>query len=213
MRYTPMHTDSMDIPSVLNAIRKAAKVKQSGLGEIIGVSQPQISRYMQGAEPRKPAYDKIMAAAKQYGVDNPADIRSEDVAAELDGPPPQTIKVKGYVGAGGEAHYYAVAQGDLDEIGAKQGDPPNAAAVEIMGTSLGLFFDRWHAIYNDVRSPVTEDLIGKLCVVGLDDDRVLIKKIERSGRKFNLLSNSTEEPPIKDVIIRWAAKVTDVRPK
>lgn len=138
---------------------------------------------------------------------------SEDVSASLDGAPTRTIKIKGYVGANGEAHPYAVNQGDLGEIRATEKDPSDAVAVEIMGTSLGRFFDRWYAIYRDVRSPVTEDLVGSLCVVGLDDDRVLIKKIVRNGRNFDLLSNSDDEPPIRNVRIEWAAKVTDVRQK
>ena len=101
----------------------------------------------------------------------------------------------GYVGAGAEAHLYEVAQGDLDEV-----DPPRDAsdrtvAVEIRGDSLGSFFNRWLVFYDDVRQAVTPDLIGELCVVGLEDGRILVKQVQRGRAEglFNLLS-STEKP-------------------
>ena len=58
---------------------------------------------------------------------------------------------------------------------------------------------------------MTEDLIGELCVVGLDDGRILIKQIQR-GRAtglFNLLAAT--EKPITDVPVKWAAKVNSIQ--
>lgn len=56
-------------------------------------------------------------------------------------------------------------------------------------------------------------MFGKACVVGLADDRILLKTIkrERDG-SFTLLSNSNE-PPIENVEIEWAAKVINMRPR
>jgi phage repressor protein C with HTH and peptisase S24 domain len=123
------------------------------------------------------------------------------------------VPVAGYVGAGAEAHFYAVAQGDLDEVGAPEGSTKETVAVEIRGDSLGTFFDRWLVFYDDVRSPITPDLIGKLCVVGLDDGRVLIKKLQRSRVHglFNLVSQN--DPPIVDATIEWAARVKSMTPR
>lgn len=86
-------------------------------------------------------------------------------------------------------------------------------AVQIRGDSLGPSFDGWLAYYDDYRDGVTTDLIGKLCVVGLADGRVVIKTLrkgERSGR-FDLFGN--DERPIYDVEVRWAAPVTTLAPK
>ncbi len=123
------------------------------------------------------------------------------------------VPVAGYVGAGAEAHFYAVAQGDLDEVEAPEGSTKQTVAVEIRGDSLGTFFDRWLVFYDDIRSPITPDLIGKLCVVGLDDGRVLIKKLQRSRVHglFNLVSQN--EPPIVDATIEWAARVKSMMPR
>jgi hypothetical protein len=115
--------------------------------------------------------------------------------------------VVGYVGAGAEAHIYDVPQADLDEVEAPVGSNEATVAVELRGNSLGSFFNRWLVFYDDIRRPVTPDLIGELCVVGLEDGRVLIKLVQRGKAEglYNLLSQT--EPPIKDVAIEWAAKV------
>jgi hypothetical protein len=130
-----------------------------------------------------------------------------------EGPPAPKVPVAGYVGAGAEAHFYAVAQGDLDEVDAPDGSTKETVAVEIRGDSLGTFFDRWLVFYDDVRSPVTPDLVGKLCVVGLRDGRVLIKKLQRSRihGQFNLVSQT--EPPIADATVDWAARVKSMTPR
>ncbi len=132
---------------------------------------------------------------------------------EPEEPPAPKVPVAGYVGAGAETHFYAVSQGGLDEIDAPEGSTPDTVAVEIRGDSLGTFFDRWLVFYDDVRREVTPDLLGKLCVVGLDDGRVLIKKLQRSRSQglFNLVSQT--EAPILDVTIEWAAKVKSMMPR
>jgi hypothetical protein len=67
--------------------------------------------------------------------------------------------------------------------------------------------------YDDVRAPVTPDLIGRLCVVGLADGRVLIKKIKSSQTPglYHLLSQTEE--PILDVEVLWAARVRSMTPR
>lgn len=124
----------------------------------------------------------------------------------------QAVPLVGYVGAGAEAHFYATADDPREMIDAPDGATENTVAVEIHGESLGPLFDRWIVFYDEVRSPVTPDLIGRLCVVGLIDDRVLVKKIQRSrGGSYILLSNT--EAPMVDVEIAWAAKVLNMVPR
>jgi phage repressor protein C with HTH and peptisase S24 domain len=122
------------------------------------------------------------------------------------------IPLVGYVGAGAQTHYFN-NDGPVDEVAAPTGSTDSTVAVEIRGDSLGTFFDRWLVFYDDVRRPVTTDLINKLCVVGLEDGRVLIKKIARSKARgvFHLLSQTEE--PILDVVIEWAARVKNMVPR
>lgn len=126
-------------------------------------------------------------------------------------PSERKARVVGYVGAGDKAHFYEVAPGDLDEVPAPAVGSENTVAVEIRGTSLGEFFDRAIAFYDDVHRPATADLVGRLCVVGLTDGRVLIKKLRRGKKagRFDLISHAGE--PIRDVEVAWAARVIDVR--
>lgn len=214
--HTAVHSFGMakpHLPELLKKIAEAARVKQTGLSAIIGVSQPQISRYMKkGAEPSRQAYDKIMEAARCYGLIE--DVRSEDVANALPSPPQSPkVKVKGYVGAGSAAHFYALADEDFEEVDAPLNATDQTVAVEIKGTSLGPLMNSWLVFYDDIRSPITSDLIGRVCVIGLADDRILVKQIkrERNGT-FTLISNANEEP-IRNAQIEWAAKVTDMRPR
>jgi hypothetical protein len=124
------------------------------------------------------------------------------------------VDLVGYVGAGAETHFFN-DDGPLDEVAAPIGSTEKTVAVEIRGDSLGSFFDRWLVFYDDVHRPIsmTSDLVNKLCVVGLEDGRILIKKIQRSKAKgfFHLLSQT--EPPILDVRIEWAAKVKHMVPR
>lgn len=139
-------------------------------------------------------------------------IESADVLRD-GAPTRRTVRIVGYVGAGSTAHYYAISDEDYEEVPAPIGASDQTVAVEIKGKSFGPLMDSWLVFYDDVRSPVTEDLLGEICVVGLTDDRILIKQIrrERNG-SFTLHSNSNEEP-IQDAQIEWAARVKDMRPR
>lgn len=123
--------------------------------------------------------------------------------------PARTVPLIGYVSAG-SAYFEPAGLGDVD--------PPESAteetvAVEIRGDSLGELFDRWLVFYDDVRRPVTTDLIGRLCVVGLSDGRVVIKKVKRSKARglFHLISQVGDD--ILDVEVEWAARVKSMVPR
>lgn len=125
----------------------------------------------------------------------------------------RTVPVVGYVGAGAEAHLFAHGQGPFDEVPAPENATAATVAVEVRGESLGSFFDTWLVYYDDVRSPVTPDLIGRLCVVGLTDDRILVKKLQKAREPglYHLLSQT--EAPIFDAPVAWAARVTSMTPR
>lgn len=126
---------------------------------------------------------------------------------------PRTVPLVGYVGAGAEAHFYGAGDGNLDYVDAPPGSTTDTVAAEIRGPSLGPLFDRWLVFYDDVRAPVTPDLFGRLCIVGLPDERVLVKQIKPAGlpHHFHLLSNNEE--PMFDQEVNWAARVTAMTPR
>jgi DNA-binding XRE family transcriptional regulator len=125
----------------------------------------------------------------------------------------KTVPLVGYVAAGSEMHYINDS-GEMDRLPAPDGSTEETVAVEIRGESLGPLFDRCLAFYDNVQRPVSNDHINKLCVVGLSDGRIMIKKVQRSRGKgtFHLISNGFE-PPILDVEIDWAARVKNIVPR
>lgn len=127
-------------------------------------------------------------------------------------PAKRTVPLVGYVAAGAVAHYFG-DQGQLDEVEAPDGSTEDTVAVEIRGDSLGSIFDRWLVFYDEVRSPITSDLLGKLCVVGLADGRIMVKKVQKSKTPgfYHLLSNTEE--PILDAVVEWAARVKNMVPQ
>jgi hypothetical protein len=181
---------------------------QTGLAKALGRSPSAVTNLLKGKRDLKQR--EVATIARYLGTAPPDQPTPFDDVTFNTG---EVTRVVGYVGAGAAAHYYAVAQGDLDEVPAPPGATENTVAVEVRGESLGPLFDRWLIYYDDVRRPVTADLIGKLCVVGLADDRILVKKIRR-GRNglFDLVSN-TDDDVIRDAVIEWAARVKIMVPR
>lgn len=124
-----------------------------------------------------------------------------------------TVPVVGYVQAGAEAILYAEGQGPFDEVPAPHNATPSTVALQSRGESLGPMFSEWLVYYDDVRSPITPDLFGKLCVVGLLDGRVVVKQIKQAGteERFHLLSQN--DGPMLDQEVLWGAVVTAMTPR
>lgn len=195
----------MDYQRVLRDMMLAGGFNQADLGKRLGVTQPTVSRWLAGTQrPEIDQHQRIADQAVKLGLDG---IETMDVEepADSDAEAP-TVPVKGYVRAGSVAQYLPLADDELDRVPAPPGSTDKTIALEIRGTSLGELFDRWLVFYDEVRSPVTSDLIGKTCVVGLPDGRVLVKKLARAREgRYDLLSNT--EPPIPNVVVEWAARV------
>lgn len=125
----------------------------------------------------------------------------------------KTVVVVGLVGAGSEASLFSAGQGPFDEVEAPHDATDSTVALGIRGASLGPAFDHGLVFYDDVRSPVTPDLYGRLCVVGLEDGRVLVKLLrDANDGTFHLISNTAEEPLYNQAVV-WAARVKEVRPR
>lgn len=122
-----------------------------------------------------------------------------------EGPDPKRVPVVGYVGAGGIAHFYSGADAPNETARAPTDAGDKTVAVVIRGHSLGPLLDGYVAYYDDVRAD-PESLVGKLCIVTLTDDRVLIKSLQKGDREGTWTLHSAE-PPIYDVRVRWAAEV------
>ena len=126
--------------------------------------------------------------------------------------PKPSIPVVGYVGAGAQAHYYAVSEGHLDEIERPELFHEKTVILEIRDDDLGPLFNRWRVFFDEVREPVTPDLFGYLCVVAVSDGRIVLRQVrpgEAEGR-YNLVAQVG--PPLLNVSVEWAAKVRTILP-
>lgn len=207
------------------------KLTQAALGERLGVSAQAVSGWERDQD--APENDKLAQIAKEVNVSldwlfehdhvssediaaSDGGLSSEDVAAFLPDPPSRkTVKLKGYVGASSSdgIHFYRFADDAFDEVPAPPGATDKTIAVEIRGKSWGPALESWLVFYDDVRSPIEPNMLGKACILGLSDDRILLKiPFKQPNGMFRLLSNS-DEPPIEDAEIEWAALVTSMAPR
>jgi transcriptional regulator with XRE-family HTH domain len=185
----------------LRKFREAAGMSQARLAAEARTSQPQIQRLETSKRKLTKEWAERLAP--------PLKVTAQQLLFD---DAPTLVKLVGYVGAGGEAEF-GYGQGPFDEVHAPPEPTGRTVAVGIRGQSLGPFFDEWLVYYDDVRHPPTEDLIGKLCVIGLHGGRVLIKKLARSDKRgrWDLLSQF--EPPLYGERVEWAAPVKLMQPK
>jgi transcriptional regulator with XRE-family HTH domain len=188
-------------PQNLKRARKARGLTLDRLAEALDTSKGYLSDMESGKRPMPPG---PMLERLAYALQIPAaELLREDA----------TVPVVGYVAAGAEAHLYETGDGNLGQVEAPPGARPSTVAVEIRGESLGMLFDGWLAFYDETRDPVTPDLIGQLCVVGLPDGRVMIKRLLPTPNpdRFHLMANG--EGSLLDQQVSWAARVLTMRPK
>lgn len=192
----------MQLTTILDKIRRQTGWNQSELAKKLGVTQPTVSRWYNGAKPELDQRDGIYLLAKKLGI-----ISSTGEIGDM------MVPVVGFVGAGGSI-VYSEGQGPFGEA---QMPPKNGTettvAVVVRGDSMaGQLEDGWTVYYDDRRAAPSDDLIGRLCVVGLADGRVLIKKLLQGRQKGKYDLYSTNAAPMQDAMVDWAARVTWIAP-
>lgn len=189
---------------VLNQ-RKHLKLTQKQLADRVGVRQQAIQQVEKG-KIQKPTF--IVRLAKELKLD-------VDTLSGIDGASGiSMVPVVGIAQAGGSNVVRDVGQGPYAEIEAPADATPHTVAVEVRGTSMGgRLEDGDYVFYDDRREPVTDDLVGRLCVCGLEDGQVVIKRLASGSRPglYHLISYNAE--PMFDVHVLWAARVTSIRPR
>lgn len=188
-----------------SAMTPAAKVraildlpdwKQERLAAELQVAQSSVHRWLNGSEPRGDKRDAINELYAKLVV-----------AGE---PIERTVKLAGYVGAAQTVYQF-------DEDGAGYVDAPPGAtretqAVEVRGDSmLPLYRDGAILYYSKQLAP--ESLTGELCIVRLEDDRVLVKTLRRGSERGLWTLASMNAPDIEDVGVQWAAPIDWIKPR
>lgn len=198
----------VESPFKLKAWRQERGLTLDQVGDALGMTGQNYGKIERGGVELRETY--LEPLADLYGIAKTALMHApgEDIVDATD-----TVPVVGYVSAGAELALYDQGQGPFDYVQPPRDSKPSTVAASVKGASLGPLLDQALIFYDDVRSPVTSDLHGKMCVVGLEDGRVVVKQLlPGDGGRFHLLSNSSE-PPLFNETVSWAAKVTDIRPR
>lgn len=189
----------MQIAPILEEMIRTKEWTQGDIATKLGVSQPTVSRWLEGSEPKIKQRDKIVNLARKLGI-----LPSGDES---------TVPIVGYVGAGGQI-LFTEGQGPFGEAKMPPGGASKATvAVVVKGDSMaGQLEDGWTVYYDRRQTPPFGSLLGHLCVVWLSDGRVLIKKL-LPGRQNGLYDlYSVAAAPLLDQAVEWAAQVSWIAP-
>lgn len=190
----------------LKSALKQAKLSQAELSrrltEELGRSIDRAAVNKMTIDQRKIAADELIAIEKITGVAAPTQANS-----------PRTVPLLGKVSAGAIMEIMSEAQGPFDEVEVFSGDQEATAAAEIKGDCMGPLLDGWLVFWDNSRTVSPKDQVGKICVIGMDDGRIMLKKLTNGSipGMFTLLSQF--EPPIYDALVKWASPVTSMRPR
>lgn len=120
------------------------------------------------------------------------------------------VKLNGFVGAA-----QTVYQFDEDGAGYVEA-PPNATesteAVEVRGESMLPLYEDGTILYYSKQLP-PEMMVGRRCVVRLEDERVLVKILGRGAERGLWTLQSLNAPDIPDVAVQWAAPIDWIKPR
>lgn len=187
--------------NMLKSLREDHGWTHERAAEEMGVSRSQFIKLERGE--RRLNTDYIARAAKAFGV--PASrVLGDDERL--------TIPIVGRVGATPDGIIVQdTGQGNFGELDVPAGATGDEAALEVDGYSMGIYApDGSIILYHDRHDPPTEDLLGEVCVVGLPDGRVLMKRLLRgSARGLYDLASIVGET-MHDQRVDWAGVVSIV---
>lgn len=120
------------------------------------------------------------------------------------------VKLAGFVGAGQEV--YQFADGDADWVDAPPVVEDGTEAVEVRGQSMLPLYEDGTILYYSKHMP-PEAMIGKRCIVKLEDERILVKNLRRGAERGLYTLVSLNAPDIEDVALIWAAPIDWIKPR
>jgi DNA-binding XRE family transcriptional regulator len=194
-----VHSAGMVIP--LKQARETAGMSQERLAQAVDSGRSTIVKLEKGVLPMTEEWAKRLAPA--------LGLRASDL---YKGP---QVRVIGYVGAGQRVYAYD----DMLYSGETIDQPPmtsgDLVSVEVKGDSmLPLAEEGWHIVYTAEATVDENEVIGRVCVVQLDDDgSMLVKRVIRGSIPYHYHLVSMNAAAIENVRLRWAAVVKAIVPR
>jgi SOS-response transcriptional repressor LexA len=123
--------------------------------------------------------------------------------------PPGFVPVVGYVAANAEGNVLFADAHESWDLAEMPGAGPGSAAFEVRGGSMPGIADEGSLIFIEAQHREPQPgMNGHIVVCGLETGEVLVKRLIRNGKRWDLSSIVGE--PIRDARFRWIAEVTDV---
>lgn len=184
----------------LHRIRKLKKISQQQVAEFLDVARETITRWEHNVnEPNQANIKKLAtlyatpAVYLQYGGSGG----------------PKTVSVLGHVGAG--ANVFPFSDGPFEQIEAPFGSPDDLAALIVRGDSMMPELSDGDFVLYRTAQQNPDDLIGRRCILRLEDGAVLVKRLRR-GKDFGCYDlDSTNAATIENQRLQWVAKVEAVK--
>lgn len=187
----------------LKALRKRKGFTQEDLARAMGTSRDQLAKLESGA--RRLSNVWIDRAAHALAVD-PADLVREHATIEVSGTVATSVD--------GATITYGTDDGKRSYVRAPYNSTRTTVALEVQGSPMrGVAEDGWFIFYDDRADGFDEDLLGELCVVGLHDERTLIRFVQRGRIAGHYDLESHNASTIRDAQIAWSAPVTCIVPR
>lgn len=122
---------------------------------------------------------------------------------------PETVPLKGYVGAGQQV--FAVDAGDLEDVEAPADATVRTVAAQIRGDSMLPLRDGWLIYWSKMLPPF--DCINTMCVCHLADGRIFVKLLMQgtTPQTFHLVS--TNSATMTDEVVEWASPIDWIKPR
>lgn len=186
----------------IKALRKASGLNQTKFGELVGTTQSSVARWEHDAVPELHNWKALQEVAEQFNF--PA----------FDEGTRNTVPLVGFVSAGATVILHSLGQGPFDQVVKPIGATELTVAVAVRGDSMtGTADNGWLIYFENNHDSPHDGLYGRLCVVGLSDGTVMVKKLfpGRQPGRYDLYS--TNGPPILDQEVEWAAPVEWIKPR
>lgn len=190
-----------DNGAVENRLRKLRLARGWTQDEAAGRSQMSYGQYVKLERGERRLTDRyIQVFARVFDVD------------------PHTIidqlKIVSVIGTASSLEGVVMLDGARGAAPMPPGGDETTVAIEVVGDVLrGIATDGWFLYFDDVKQPIDPELVGELCVVGLDDGRIFIRTPREGGRIGRYHLESLTAPPIYDAIVAWASLILSIIPK
>jgi transcriptional regulator with XRE-family HTH domain len=198
-----MYNPEMQISHIIQGLLAARDWTQEDLANAIGTKQNNVSRWLDGVEPRGNARDRILSMARESGVIEP----------ERDRRP--TIPIMGYVGAGAriDPDYEQVPAEGLDQVEVPLLLPDDAMGLQVRGDSmLPKYPDGFVIIVHREQTRSTASLIGEEAALRTYDGHRYLKMVMPGTKPHTYNLESFNARPILGARIAWASEILAIIP-